>query len=230
MLLRVFLGSHTECKYALMSFGIPTGAFPIGFDDQCHAEHHKKWIETQRQKDQLKFSLDDIPGIANVFQNDLDLLDAGMNLRVGLASPGQNSTTSSAPSSGHGIMFETPEELVSSSTEVLTLSETTTTGNGIESMPMDILLGRGKPLQRHPGNVEFRKLIAAQADNYEKGDRFEKTLIAADVVATIRESQGRFLKPLKGGGWEEIDDATARLKVAHTFRTLRKSKKKAAGW
>jgi hypothetical protein len=69
----------------------------------------------------------------------------------------------------------------------------------VEPTTRDILLGRGKPLQRHPGNVRFRELIACHAGNYELGDRFQKTVIAADVVATIRESDGRFLKPYGKG-------------------------------
>jgi hypothetical protein len=194
-------GSHMECRYALMSFGIPTSTFPLTSDDRIQVgPYFKQWIETQRRLDEIRESSETPSSpIAGLSHYRLDTDDASFppvkRSSTGLVSPSP-------------LSLDTPEIKVE-----------------VEPMTMDILLGRGKPLQRHPGNVRFRQLIACNADNYELGDRFQKTLIAADVVATIRESDGRFLKPCEKDGWETINDETARLKVAHTFRTLRKSKK-----
>jgi hypothetical protein len=189
-----------------MSFGIPTSAFPLTPDDGLVvSQFFKQWIESQRRLDEIRNSSKTLSSIADLFHNSLDIENAK-------PPPDQSSSTGSVlPSPLSLVRHEhTPEMKV-----------------GVEPMIRDILLGRGKPLQSHPGNVRFRNLIASHAEKYEVGDRFQKIFIAADVVATIRESDGRFLtKPLGKGGWEEIDDETARLKVAHTFRTLRKKSKK----
>jgi hypothetical protein len=193
-----------ECKYALMSFGIPTSAFPPTPDDGFLVDQFNQWIENQRRLDEMRKSSETSSSIAGLFHSSLDTEDARFS------SDHCSSTCLVSPSMPLSLdRHDTPEIKVE-----------------VEAMTRDILLGRGKPLQRHPGNVRFRELIACHAGKYELGDRFQKTVIAADVVATIRESDGRFLKPYGEGGWGEIDDNTARLKVAHTFRTLRKYKKK----
>jgi hypothetical protein len=223
-------GSHIECRYALMSFGIPTSTFPLTSDDRIQVgQSFKQWIETQRRLDEMRESSETPSSIAGLFHNRLDTDDASF-------SPGKRSSTGSV--SPALLSLPQPLESIDSSRCLFQSSsdlapplthrsdDTPEIKVEVEPMARDILLGRGKPLQRHPGNVRFRQLIASHADKYELGDRFQKTLIAADVVATIRESDGRFLKPRGKDGWEKIDDETARLKVAHTFRTLRKSKKK----
>jgi hypothetical protein len=187
-----------------MSFGIPICAFPLTPDDGFLVDQFNQWIENQRRLDEMRKTSETSSSIADLFHNSMDTKDAKFS------SDQRSSTGPVSPNAPLSLdRHDTPEIKVE-----------------VEPMTMDILLGRGKPLQRHPGNVRFRELIACHAGNYELGDKFQKTVIAADVVATIRESDGRFLKPYGKGGWEEIDDNTARLKVAHTFRTLRKSKKK----
>jgi len=90
----------------------------------------------------------------------------------------------------------------------------------------DILFGRGKGVQAHPGNKRLRELVETHLDRYEKSSRLEKTLIAEMIVRTIKDMSGRFLKIEKasnGGGWTEVDFDTSRDKIAHAFRTQRKA-------
>ena len=44
-------GSHTECQYKLMSFGIPIRDFPIDRKGNQNLNNHLKWIDRQRKKD-----------------------------------------------------------------------------------------------------------------------------------------------------------------------------------
>lgn len=52
----------------------------------------------------------------------------------------------------------------------------------------------------------------------------EKASIAEMIVDMVKNAGGRFLKADDEGSekWEEVDDNTARKKVAHTFRNRRK--------
>lgn len=92
--------------------------------------------------------------------------------------------------------------------------------------PYDILFGRGKGVQAHPGNKRLREHVETNLERYEKANRLEKTLIAEMIVRSIKDTSGRFLKlesASRGGGWTEVDFDTARDKIAHAFRTRRKA-------
>jgi hypothetical protein len=88
--------------------------------------------------------------------------------------------------------------------------------------PNDILLGRGKPIQQRPGNVRFRDMLDQHVDKYNKSEKGAKVAVTASIVHLLKEDGGRFLKPLEYGGWVEVDEAAARAKVSHAFRTRRK--------
>jgi hypothetical protein len=87
------------------------------------------------------------------------------------------------------------------------------------------LSGRGKGIQAHPGNKRLRELVEANLERYERATRLEKTLLAETIVRNIKDTSGRFLKldSGRGGGWSEVNDEIARDKIAHAFRTQRKS-------
>jgi hypothetical protein len=90
-------------------------------------------------------------------------------------------------------------------------------------------LGRGRKLQKHPGNIQFRKWIAEQMQEYEIANKHRKTELAEKIVSQVYQNGGRFLKQCPAPNkdemiWEEVDDAAARLKVAYTFRTFRAGK------
>lgn len=87
-------------------------------------------------------------------------------------------------------------------------------------------IGRGKGIQAHPGNKRLRELVEANLDRYERASRLEKTLMAETIVRNIKDTSGRFLKldsASRGGGWTQVNDEVARDKIAHAFRTQRKS-------
>jgi hypothetical protein len=95
---------------------------------------------------------------------------------------------------------------------------------GIESpYPFDVLFGRGKPYQDHPGNVRVRKVVKLHKARYCQAKRNEKTDIADEIVTCMKNagSGGRFLKRgVEGlaGSWVEVSDEEARDKVSHMLR------------
>lgn len=84
----------------------------------------------------------------------------------------------------------------------------------------DVLLGRGKPLQKYSGNINYHYVIGGYHDHYEEASKQEKTELAMTIVNKIHSRGGRFLKQ-DDGGWLEIPNEAARSKVSHTFRNHR---------
>jgi hypothetical protein len=105
------------------------------------------------------------------------------------------------------------------------LSCSKTTHVYVKPRAQDVLFGRGRPTQCHPGNVRFRLLLELHADEYEcAASKFDKTLLAARLVHTVTSADARFLKPVDGDRWVQVDEMTAHEKVAQNFRTRRRKR------
>jgi len=89
----------------------------------------------------------------------------------------------------------------------------------------DVLLGREKMMQTHPGNIRYQNLVASLWDEYNGAQKLRKTEIANSIVDSVLDSGGHFLK-LDNGYWVEVDKLTARLKVSNAFRDKRKTKQR----
>ncbi len=91
----------------------------------------------------------------------------------------------------------------------------------------DILLGRGRPIMRHPGNAVLRNIVQMKLEEYASAkSKKETTDVTWDVVRTLKGKYGaRFLKDENiansGLGWVEVSNETARQKVRIAFRDLR---------
>ena len=86
----------------------------------------------------------------------------------------------------------------------------------------DVLFGRGKNSMSHPGNVRVREIIESKLGEYESSRQLEKTKLSSQVVHSIKEAGGRFLKQGEDGNWEEVDTETCREKISHLFRDQRR--------
>jgi len=99
----------------------------------------------------------------------------------------------------------------------------------------DVLMGRFKLARDWPGNLFLNKLIALQAPRYleaSNASRFEKTVIAMEIVQRIeKDSGGRFLDRSETKGvWEVVDEGVAKEKVSQALRTeANRIKKMTAG-
>jgi len=88
--------------------------------------------------------------------------------------------------------------------------------------PFDVLFGRGKFVQEHSGNQIFRQMIEEYRGRYDTAMKVEKTHIAKEIVQTIYDSGGRFLKQ-SDDSWIAVSVHVARDKVSHSFRNRRVS-------
>ncbi|CAJ1947931.1 unnamed protein product [Cylindrotheca closterium] len=106
-----------------------------------------------------------------------------------------------------------------------TRPEYTLSNNLILPTPNDILLGKGRPYQEHPGNIAMNDIIDKFREEYTScKTRTEKTAMSQSILETIRKQGGRFLikKSKDDDLWVVATDAKARDKVAHSFRMPRK--------
>jgi hypothetical protein len=84
----------------------------------------------------------------------------------------------------------------------------------------DVLLGRGKPLQKYSGNLNYHYVIEGYHDRYEAAPKGVKAGLAMAIVEKINDQGGRFLKQDEAG-WTVIANEAAKSKVSHTFRNHR---------
>lgn len=89
----------------------------------------------------------------------------------------------------------------------------------------DVLLGRGKGSQDHPGNVRFREVLNGHRDVYDKAPRKKRRIIANELALMLRSNGVRFHKLNEGKQWvEETDSKAVEDKIGQLFRSIRKKK------
>jgi hypothetical protein len=147
-------GTHQECLYALMTYGIPSDLIPVTENGEIKRKNHLLWIKYRRALEQHE---------------------------------------------ANGA-----EELI----EIPTNS--------------DVLLGKGKPIQEHSGNMRLHLFVEDRFPRYEATTKKGKTELAKEVVQLIKSSPGRFLR-IEKGVWVQVPDEVAREKVSHRFVRSRRN-------
>ena len=94
-----------------------------------------------------------------------------------------------------------------------------------EPKPTDCLLGRGRPIDQHVGNVRFREYLqqGPLLMEYQRAAKEQKKWMSDYIRKTLQERYGvRFLKQLddRSGLWVQAEDRQAREKIARTLRRL----------
>ena len=169
--------------------------FPIDQNGKMDPSDHHRWMEQQRQ------------------------LEVSCEIREESRSLMGLSTTNRAPVDGSTGSTPCVSQMGVTGDIGTGSSDEDVVPNGM-ILPQDVLLGRASKINNHPGNVQFRKLVALHAEEYDSSTKFEKTLVASRIVAVVRSTGGRFLKTC-GDSWVEVGDTVSRKKAAQCFRTLR---------
>jgi hypothetical protein len=103
-------------------------------------------------------------------------------------------------------------------------------GAVVHPRPTDVVFGRGRRCQDHPGNIHFQKLVQSRRLQYQQANRKEKMLLVQQVIQGVvtgsaTTAEGRFLRQVGSFWYEECftSDAVAQ-KVAHCLRERQQSK------
>lgn len=87
---------------------------------------------------------------------------------------------------------------------------------------VDVLFGRGKKANNHPGNILFRELVMRMSPEYKDCKRKQKTAIANNIVGKIHKEGGRFLTLLGDNSdtysWVETTGVALRKKTSQALR------------
>jgi hypothetical protein len=208
-----------ECQYALFSFGIPRDQFPLTADGVLKREHFLEW---QRDRQSIEE--------ANVLVGGLEppptvnALQQGAQRQLVVSPPSYIGVTSfsreGTPIKKYPEVHCLPHHQVVDVTYLPHHQVVDVTSNAVLSpTPNDVLFGRGKAIKEHPANIVLYRLVDERMLEYEMSSKWEKTVTASEIMATIKERHDRFLKMAEGGNWVEVDSEVAREKVSHVFRS-----------
>ena len=148
-------GSHQECAYHLLTFGIPISILPFDADGNLTNDEHLRRIARIKEIEEKRKSAEALAG-----------------------------------------------KIVTANTN-------------------DVVLGRGKSFQNHPGNQKLSMIIEQNQTRYQLANRNDKTTISKDLVALVQNDMGgRFLQKDEQNPsfWTVASEQASRLKVAHGFR------------
>ena len=239
-----------EINYELLSYGIRMHIIPSGAaTGDGSLASHKNWIEMQRRKEQNAPRRDPFNplGVDSAFIGSLvSCPQAPKGTKITSDDPtystAQREQTGSgaevaclgrvAENVGSAELFEAAKassaaSQTKSSTDCPQESSRKTLDESevaVVPQPNDVLFGRGRNVQDHPGNLRLHQLIEENRSRYENAPKWEKTVIASEIVAIIKEENGRFLKAISGSGNKKFtvqNSEAARDKVSHTFRSRR---------
>ncbi|CAJ1935472.1 unnamed protein product [Cylindrotheca closterium] len=87
----------------------------------------------------------------------------------------------------------------------------------------DVLLGRGRSIQNHPGNIRFREIVDSYQDEYDRTPRNQRRNVSISVATRLKANGTRFLEQRKDSrGWEESSFEKCELTIRQLFRSKRK--------
>ena len=197
-------GTFSELVSVLCSFGIPKFAIPLNPETGEHSrEYHALWLQAQRalEQEQLQGSI-----TATTTSS-----AAAATTTTSAGAGGEDRNTSATMPTRISLPFS---------------SSTLPSASNIVGVPTnnDVILGRGKRAQMHPANLRLRFRLEELLQEYDRACREGKGDIVIDLISDVKTRGGRFLKLRDDGGtWETVPDRIIRKKIAHDFRTVRKS-------
>lgn len=192
-------GTHQECHYELMGYGIASGILPVDSRGLYWKDDLKRFIEARRWKEEKDTQT----------ERSSNLIDVATSKDVLFGKPVFFDYVKFVSRSVvHQVSFQTRPFVTSSV---------------LNRFCFPIIWqnsGRGKPFQEHEGNIHLARLIEARQNEYINANRIGKTSISWEIVRFVQKDKGSFLKKHEmSSAWELVSDLEARDKVAHGFRT-----------
>ena len=86
----------------------------------------------------------------------------------------------------------------------------------------DVLLGRGKRIQTHPGNIRFRDWMHEHRAEYDNAYKFKRRRVALELKDRYAQRGVRFLKQTGNDEWTLAKDDETEEKVKQLFRSFRR--------
>mmetsp|Transcript_47104 Transcript_47104/g.114982 ORF Transcript_47104/g.114982 Transcript_47104/m.114982 type:complete len:746 (-) Transcript_47104:416-2653(-) len=207
---RCHLGSHMEVQYDLNTFGIPQRLLPISTTGDIDVKEHQHFfrrlgIQEDSSPDPFNFPPIGLPSLSD------SIVD------------GRSCISGEKTSPSIGTPVDTIKTMLSGGSK--SQPQQKDTGAGLVVVPgeHDVLLGRGKFVLEHIGNVKYRHMLGTYKERYEMGTKSVKSDIIDEIVEEICKNGGTFLEQdQEGGCWAPASNDTARQKVSHYFRNQKR--------
>ena len=213
--LRLHVGSYTECKYSLKSFGIAVDRLPLNLElwkwsHNVDIKYFRKWLKMRHAKENAI-----ILRTATILNNNID----------GRGGGGGGGGVMSAVHRIRSIFTETPHQ------------EDCLFGKGSSAMSHPGNVAMRRLIEER--YERYEELTAATSTKIPvKGTTKDnsstttnstinhKEQLAAEIISEIKRGMGKFLKEDDEyhGLFIEVDDTVARKKIGIAFRDLKKRK------
>ena len=90
-----------------------------------------------------------------------------------------------------------------------------------EILPSDVLMGRGKLVHHHMGNVVFRNEVKDRSGEFQVQCSLARDTIARDILENVHRRGGRFLRPIARGDASQWEICPIRLALTKVKQALR---------
>ena len=222
--LRCHKGSQMECFYSLGQFGIRVDTIMIDsvtgdIDTKKHATYWEKKRQSElagmhQDNDNSKADMETFD-IVDMTENDHDFDLLGLDIED---SDGKGIKSFDCEWDRSQSTLPNPQ---SSAVDSLPRLPSWKSSPG----PGDILLGRGKSIQNHPGNIRYRAIIEKNLARFESATRRgAKAELVKDVLQQVFSSGANFWqldKSSQNKKWTPVDEKTACEKISHSFRNAK---------
>jgi hypothetical protein len=243
---RSHFGSHAECQFALLSFGILSGSLPVDTEGNMTCSNWNQWIE-KRKFLEIERGLSQLEYELSLIRKKIAYDKAKFLWPRSVTDPvfclGFLRAADFNPRKAARLLLESLPDVHAGVGKLVDMMlwlekrkeelDVVVDGNASSLILFpssnDILLGSGFAAQNFPGNMYFISVVQLYEESYNDAgsDNPKKTEISKQVLKIVQESGARFLQRAADGneedGWVHIlDDQAARKKVSHAFRNLRR--------
>ena len=90
-----------------------------------------------------------------------------------------------------------------------------------EILPSDVLLGRGKLVHHHMGNVVYRNEVKERSAEFQVQSSLARHAIARDILENVHRRGGRFLRPIVRGDASQWEICPIQLVLGKVKQALR---------
>lgn len=205
---RVHYGSDMELLYHLQGHGIPVRTCPVKSSGEINHTFLNSWYEKHLLAiDQSRRQETDSAAKANVPTKTLQQR-LGSKADVDVSSSSAIGYKESIRASYGSVRTCLPAAIGKAAL--------------IIPKPHDVLFGRGNVLQKHPGNVRFRKWLESYREAYEETPKSRRRDLATAVTLELFSYGVRFLKQNEHKQWVTVDITDVVEKICQLFRSRRK--------
>lgn len=197
---RIHYGTDLEVQYSLRGHGLPIDSFPVDVNGNIRRDILKVWFYKRRaapvkQASSIMMQRDKAQ-TGSVNEEEMDDMDLMSD----------------------DLLDEQLEDLEADfAVDGIDQPNAEQIGNGsIVPTENDVLLGRGRGVQHHEGNVRFRKILEEYRLDYDPTPRKSRRQYSAAVTHHLLGNGIRFLEKAENGEWvissfEEADRKVGQL-------------------